>query len=618
MWLLGLTWSLGLAGETNATCIVGAETVDLAAARCASWRADPEAAWSIDQVRNSEDWTPIPESGLQLGYVQGDTWLRVALAPGPDAPPEVVLALGLPQTDSVDVWVGDAATPLESGDARPRNPEFPANAQPAAILPLKEPAEVWVRVRTQSLVSLRPTVYDVPAFRRRVRALDLTNTVILSVIATVTGLFGLIGAIGRDAVLLRYALHLLLGLVYGASITSWGGALLSPGLAPQVVLTLAIASVAAGLSYLQHLLAMPAAERWLRRGLQTLGVGVLGLWVSPVWFGGPLAALTIVAALWLMLWATLLAAREARRWSRGSLVAWSPLVLSTAVGLLATLGVLAFDYYLWLVRAAFLWQFAVMTTLLAQRFAEQRDRELAAQRDLRAREHELVQAQRVEALGRLAGGIAHDFNNVLTVILGNLWELRDESAPHLQSSVDDALGAAERGAALVRQLLTYARGAPEEHTTVAVDAVITDVASMFRRTLGSSTDLVIELDAPSAMVWADRSQLEQVVANLVVNGRDALQSTGGKLVVRTRRDADEVCISVADTGPGIPEDVLDSIFEPFFTTKGEHGTGLGLSTAQRVVRAHGGRLCVTSAVGEGTTFEVWLPLAMANRAASTR
>ncbi|MFP3948849.1 MAG: ATP-binding protein [Longimicrobiales bacterium] len=244
----------------------------------------------------------------------------------------------------------------------------------------------------------------------------------------------------------------------------------------------------------------------------------------------------------------------------------------------------------------------------------------------KALERQARQAERLDALGRLAGGVAHDFNNVLAAIQGSAGlaaDVLEEDHP-AREDVDEVLTAAERGARLTRQLLTFSRGRTTERTLIDPSRVIGEMTDLLRRLAGRDIELVTELDGDVPPILADQSELEQVVLNLVVNARDATPERG-RVTVRVSgpeplgentvpveqqvRDA-YVVLEVTDTGSGIPPEVRDRIFEPLFTTKPEgKGTGLGLSTVYGVVVRSGGRIGLRTGVGEGTTFSVYLPVA---------
>ena len=239
-------------------------------------------------------------------------------------------------------------------------------------------------------------------------------------------------------------------------------------------------------------------------------------------------------------------------------------------------------------------------------------------------EAELAQLQKLQAVGQLAGGIAHDFNNLLTAIGAAADSvLERESCEH--ATLDDVRQirqSADRGAALVRQLLAFGRRQPLLPAVVAVNAAVRNISTMLHRLLGERIRLSLDLEEPGRSVRVDPTQLDQVLVNLAVNARDAMP-TGGTLTLRTghltlyapRQVGSEamppgryVAISAEDTGEGIPPAILPQVFEPFFTTRRERGgNGLGLSTVLGIVRQSGGFVTVESVVGQGTSVRFWLP-----------
>ena len=238
-------------------------------------------------------------------------------------------------------------------------------------------------------------------------------------------------------------------------------------------------------------------------------------------------------------------------------------------------------------------------------------------------EEYLRQAQKMEAIGRLAGGIAHDFNNLLMVIMGHCDVLKGGTdAASMKHSIEEISAAAMRAASLTRQLLAFSRRQILEPRLLDVNSVLNDLSTMLRRLIAEDIELVINLSGPPARVSADPAQLDQVILNLVVNARDAMPK-GGRLTIQAQVvDFDEPCtkgtasvppgsyvlIKVSDTGAGMSEQTLARIFEPFFTTKElGQGTGLGLATAYGVVRQSNGYILVESLLGQGTTFEIYLP-----------
>jgi PAS domain S-box-containing protein len=248
-------------------------------------------------------------------------------------------------------------------------------------------------------------------------------------------------------------------------------------------------------------------------------------------------------------------------------------------------------------------------------------------------EDQLRQAQKMEAVGQLAGGIAHDFNNLLTAILGSTELLLADTPPDdpRREDVQEISRSAHRAAALVRQLLAYSRKQVLQPRRVDLNAIVRDMGAMLRRVVGEPIELRLDLDPGLGHVTADPGQLEQVIANLGVNARDAMPR-GGTLTITTsnvtgrgvKAPADEglpaagplVSLAVTDTGIGMDDEVRGRLFEPFFTTKElGRGTGLGLATVYGIVRQSGGHIQVRSRPGEGSSFTVYLPRAEAPRPA---
>ena len=228
-------------------------------------------------------------------------------------------------------------------------------------------------------------------------------------------------------------------------------------------------------------------------------------------------------------------------------------------------------------------------------------------------EQQLLQSQKLEAVGRLAGGIAHDFNNMLLVIMGGvglLLEGKDERDPQWKDlrAIEDA---SERARGLTRQLLAVARKQVFTVSDVDLNGIVCDIEDMLRRSLGDDVAFSLTLAPEPLVVRADPGQLQQVLLNLVVNARDAMPSGGTlKLSTRAVRDSDGTvlaAVDVSDTGTGIDEETLAHTFEPFFTTKGTAGTGLGLATVYGIVTQSGGRVGVESTPGKGSTFSFFLP-----------
>jgi two-component system, cell cycle sensor histidine kinase and response regulator CckA len=243
-------------------------------------------------------------------------------------------------------------------------------------------------------------------------------------------------------------------------------------------------------------------------------------------------------------------------------------------------------------------------------------------------ETQFRQAQRMEAVGHVAGGVAHDFNNLLTVITGYGQLLQAGLGPDskFQPDIAEVLRASEKAAKLSRQLVAFSRRGELTPEILALNDVVTGMEAMLRPLVKSEIAMSLALDPALGLVEADRGQIEQVIVNLVVNARDAIQA-GGTITVRTSNvtvdggtipigaeppvaAGDYVSVAVIDTGMGMPPDVQGRVFEPFFTTKpvGE-ATGLGLPTVYTIARQSRGHVRITSEVGRGTSVEVLLPRA---------
>jgi signal transduction histidine kinase/CheY-like chemotaxis protein len=246
----------------------------------------------------------------------------------------------------------------------------------------------------------------------------------------------------------------------------------------------------------------------------------------------------------------------------------------------------------------------------------------------KAMEDQLRHSQKMEAIGSLTGGVAHDFNNLLTAITSTLDLLAEGVAdnPELASIVRLISDAADRGAELTSQLLSFARKQPLQPRKTDLNALLMDVARLLRPTLGETVEVETILSSEDCTATVDPTLLNSALVNLAINARDAMPN-GGKLKLETRNvvlseseapmnvnalPGEYVVISVSDTGSGIPKSIIDKIFEPFFTTKDVgKGTGLGLSMVYGFVKQSGGHIKVYSEEGHGTTFRIYLPQASA-------
>ncbi|MDQ3987065.1 MAG: ATP-binding protein [Actinomycetota bacterium] len=244
--------------------------------------------------------------------------------------------------------------------------------------------------------------------------------------------------------------------------------------------------------------------------------------------------------------------------------------------------------------------------------------------DRRELQSQLLQSQKMEAIGRLAGGVAHDFNNLLSVIQNYaafVSEDLDDNHPS-QSDIQEIIRAVASATALVQRLLMFARKEMVKPEVLDLNQVVVGIKTLLRRTIGEDIGLSTRLAKKIYPVRADRSQVEQVVTNLALNARDAMPNGGDLMISTVNVDFDGkslkdltgeppgkyVCVTVRDTGRGMSSEDMSRIFEPFFTTKPKGmGTGLGLSVVHSVVTQAEGRICVESLPGVGSTFRVYLP-----------
>jgi PAS domain S-box-containing protein len=244
-----------------------------------------------------------------------------------------------------------------------------------------------------------------------------------------------------------------------------------------------------------------------------------------------------------------------------------------------------------------------------------------AQEALEATRAALFQSQKMEAVGTLVGGIAHDFNNLLAVLLGNLELLRKRvpDDPRLVRLLDNSLQAAQRGASLTQRMLAFARRQELKVEPVDIRQLVNSMSDLLQRSIGSTVQIETRFPMRLERALVDSNQLELALLNLVVNARDAMPD-GGMITIAARAEAavpgdrsgrgDLICLSVTDTGEGMDEATRARAVEPFFTTKGVgKGTGLGLSMVHGLAEQSGGRLVIKSRKGEGTTAELWLPIA---------
>ncbi len=240
-------------------------------------------------------------------------------------------------------------------------------------------------------------------------------------------------------------------------------------------------------------------------------------------------------------------------------------------------------------------------------------------------EEQLMKAQKLEALGVLAGGIAHDFNGILFPIMG-LSELLLEDLPPDSPEYQNVQGifkAGERASNLVKQILTFSRQAEQEKTPFRIQQILKEVIKLTRSTIPANINIAQDIQKDCGLILADPAQIHQIAMNLIINAYHAVEPQSGRIIVRLKEVEIEfeqlpeigllpgryALLSVSDTGTGIEPAIMHKIFEPYFTTKEQgKGTGLGLSLVYGIVKEHLGDIKVTSEPGEGTTFNIYLPI----------
>jgi polar amino acid transport system substrate-binding protein len=255
--------------------------------------------------------------------------------------------------------------------------------------------------------------------------------------------------------------------------------------------------------------------------------------------------------------------------------------------------------------------FGLWSWTLRRRVAERTRELLVAEEERRRLRDQLLQSQKMEALGRLAGGVAHDFNNMLTVIFGGLHIARDALAgdERARKPIESAREAAKLARQLIEQLLTFGRRQEVKPRPLDWNLVIEEQSEMMQRLLGSRMTVETQLEPGLESVMLDPGQASQIIINMVVNARDATEGKGTIRITTQGRRSEQGCwvrLSVADDGKGMDEETRARVFEPFFTTKGE-GTGLGLSIVYGIVEQNGGRIDVESSPSRGTVFHVDFP-----------
>jgi signal transduction histidine kinase len=252
--------------------------------------------------------------------------------------------------------------------------------------------------------------------------------------------------------------------------------------------------------------------------------------------------------------------------------------------------------------------FIIAATLPSLALAAERR---TAQTTLDQTRHELVQAQKLEALGQFTGGVAHDFNNLIAAISGGLrvLERQHEERQQTMQALSQTL---DRGSALTRQLLAFARSEPPKMETIDVASAMDGIRTLIEQSIDARISLEVHVATGVWPIRVDRNQFELAVFNLAINARDAMPESGEVVITAENIVGDlgkSVAISVADNGPGMGPDVVERAFEPFFTTKGKAGTGLGLAQVYSFTKQSGGAVAIDSIEGHGTTVTITLPRA---------
>lgn len=278
-------------------------------------------------------------------------------------------------------------------------------------------------------------------------------------------------------------------------------------------------------------------------------------------------------------------------------------------------------------RVTYLWWGSISTLLLLLiayflgRYRHQREKSLAAMQQM---EEALARSQKLESIGKLTGGVAHDFNNILQIISSNveLLMMTVPGDPRLEPQLKSIASSVERGSKLAAQLLTFARRQPLHPSPINPETLIADIDDLVQRLVGQEIEVRIKIIQNGWHIFADRSQLENVILNLAANARDAMEGKGVITIILTNESIDQqraseyqgmqpgdyVVLTVTDTGAGMPPEVIEHVFEPFFTTKPEgKGTGLGLATAYGFVQESRGHIHISSQEGAGTTVKIFLP-----------
>ena len=598
---------------------------------------DPHATLQFDEVVSGRyaDRLRPPRAGMRLGMADGARWLRFSLRNASDDRTDLILTVGTNATHSVELVSG--SSPVTAGRiARSGNAVAPEERPLRTAIPTFTLSIPPRSVETYTVRISSPATQDFPVYLSA-DALHFRN-------ATVAGwwqglLFGIMVALGaynlifafttRELVYAYYAGQTVVFCVWMAALTGVDFEMWNMG--SDRLLRMWIGVAIAGfltMQYTRHFLqthGRPGPIDPMLRGLGWLCIVLLPVMI----FGNEVVGQVVLNLLLGLLVVFFVAAsvvrlREGFRPARLFLISWSlPIVFITPFPLMffvpSLFSYARFDWFQMLIGV----EIAMACERILSSFALA-DRINALKGELAQRNEQLRQAQKMEAVGNLAGGVAHDFNNLLTVIRGNTELLLDTGIGEQPRDLAyEIIQASERAGSLTRQLLAFSRREVVQPRVFDLNSLVSNLDRMLRRLIGEHIQLDVELPDELSFVEADPGLIEQVIVNLSVNARDAMTS-GGRLLIqigRTQLEADDpswerefppgryVTLALSDNGSGMAPEVQARIFEPFFTTKErEQGTGLGLATVYGIVQQAGGLIRLTSELGRGTTFTVFLPL----------
>ena len=602
---------------------------------------------------------PTRSRDFEYGYSSATHWIRFRLANPHDQVADLVVEIGIPQLDQIDLYLPEYDSNGQTeyrvvhlGDLVPgperavkaRHSTYPLHLAPGAELTF------YVRARSSSVVSLPVSIGSNLSYLAKAYSSQWWSGLYYGVLLVFLVYNFFLYLFTREKSYFWYVSFTTAAIVYTLGIGGTG-TLFFPGLSPlwriEARISAALMSLYCAAQFARCYL---GTKGQLDRGLSLTGVMLFLTAFVPWIFGSAVGTTAAVpaylAASGVILTTGVLRLRAGSIEARFFMVAWGGLLVAIVIATIGTFG--AFGSAVNMVhflRGGMLFERTGTAIGLAYRLrvlkregiefrglamaaraetaveAEERRR---AEKNLHEREEELRQSQKMEAVGRLAGGVAHDFNNLLQVILGftqMLVDSRSKDSPD-QEQLHEIGHAGKRAAALTRQLLAFSRRQVLQPVDLYLNDLVENLLKLLGRLLGEDIDLVFRPSSENVVVNVDPAQFEQVVMNLCVNARDAMPA-GGRLELTTRlvassddlivgqkwsRHPEYVELEVRDNGEGVSPDVVPHIFEPFFTTKERgKGTGLGLATVYGILRQHEGMVTLESKPGAGAVFRVYLP-----------